>query len=87
MIETHKFYHFLYNMIKRLTIEQLEIWKTYYSESERQRYLITGTDRDYDSHEKRWKKVLKAKKELMDWWWNKRECKLSKWFVDNSFFH
>jgi len=53
-------------MSKRLTIEKLETGKIYFSESERKRYLITGTDRVYDDFEKRYKKVLKAKVQLMN---------------------
>ena len=70
---------------QRLTIEQLEIGKSYFSEWKRERYKIIWTDRK--TFEWITKKVLKVKTENSNRQRSKSTTYLTKSEVDNNFFH
>lgn len=72
---------------KRLSIEQLEIGKCYFSEGKRERYKIIWTDSRKDVHSWIMKKVLVVKTETMDKKRSKNNTYLTRSDVDWNFFH
>lgn len=72
---------------KRLSIEQLEIGKCYFSEGRRQRYKIIWIDKKKDVHTGDFKKVLVVKTETMDRKRSKSNTYLTRNDVDWNFFH